>query len=135
MPGALEGVHGTSLFDFLPAWRGCYALHLNTNLPGWTVVKHTHVAGGVHSAYNSTLRAGVSYVHGHLHKLQVVGYGDYRGRRYGIDTGTLAEPKGEQFRYTQGGPLNWCSGLMSSARALAAPTRSGSGNTPNQTMG
>ena len=108
---ALEGVHGTSLFDFLPAWRGCYALHLNTNLPGWTVVKHTHVAGGVHSAYNSTLRAGVSYVHGHLHKLQVVGYGDYRGRRYGIDTGTLAEPKGEQFRYTQGGPLNWCSGF------------------------
>ena len=108
---ALEGVHGTSLFDFLPAWRGCYALHLNSGLSGWTVVRHTHVAGGIHSAYNSTLRAGVSYVHGHLHKLQVVGFGDYRGRRYGIDTGTLAEPHGEQFRYTQGGPLNWCSGF------------------------
>ena len=108
---ALEGLHGTSLFDFLPHWRAGFALHLNYEQEGWTVIRHTHVAGGIHSAYNSTLRAGTHYVHGHLHKLQVVPYGDYRGRRYGIDTGTLAEPKGPQFHYVQGGPLNWCSGF------------------------
>ena len=108
---ALEGVHGTSLFDFLPHWRGGFALHVNHEQEGWTVIRHVHVAGGVHSAYNSTLRAGTHYVHGHLHKLQVVPYADYRGRRYGVDTGTLADPKGPQFAYVQGGPLNWCSGF------------------------
>ena len=108
---ALEGVHGTSLFDFLPHWRGAFCLHLNPEQDGWTVIRHVHVAGGVHSAYNSTVRAGTHYVHGHLHKLQVTPFGDYRGRRYGIDTGTLADPKGPQFTYVQGGPLNWCSGF------------------------
>ena len=108
---ALEGVHGTSLFDFLPRWRGGYVLHVNQGTDGWTVIRHVHVAGGIHSAYNSTVRAGTHYVHGHLHKLQVVPFGDYRGRRYGVDTGTLAEPSGPQFAYVQGGPLNWCSGF------------------------
>ena len=107
----LEGVHGTSLMDFLPHWRAGFALHINRDSLGWTVVRHTHVAGGIHSAYNSTLRAGLNYVHGHLHKLQVVPFGDYRGRRYGVDTGTLAEPQGPQFGYTQAGPVNWCSGF------------------------
>ena len=107
----LEGVHGTSLFDFLPNWRGGFALHLNPEQDGWTVIRHVHVAGGIHSAYNSTVRAGTHYVHGHLHKLQVTPFGDYRGRRYGVDTGTLAEPKGPQFAYVQAGPLNWCSGF------------------------
>jgi hypothetical protein len=107
----LEGLHGTSLFDYLPRWRACFALHLNPNEDGWTVIRHVHVAGGVHSAYNSTVRAGTHYVHGHLHKLQVTPFGDYRGRRYGVDTGTLAEPHGPQFHYTQAGPLNWCSGF------------------------
>lgn len=108
---ALEGVHGTSLFDFLPKWRGAFTVQINPETDGWTVVRHTHVAGGIHSAYNSTVRAGTHYVHGHLHKLQVTPFGDYRGRRYGVDTGTLAEPQGEQFNYVQGGPLNWCSGF------------------------
>jgi len=107
----LEGIHGTSLLDFLPRWRAGFALHVNRNSEGWTVIRHVHVAGGIHSAYNSTLRAGLHYVHGHLHKLQVVPYGDYRGRRYGVDTGTLADPHGAQFGYTQAGPLNWCSGF------------------------
>ena len=108
---ALEGVHGTSLFDFLPRWRGAFTVQINLETDGWTVVRHTHVAGGVHSAYNSTVRAGTHYVHGHLHKLQVTPFGDYRGRRYGVDTGTLAEPTSDQFNYVQGGPLNWCSGF------------------------
>jgi hypothetical protein len=107
----LEGLHGTSLFDYLPRWQGCFALNINQGDEGWTVVRHVHVAGGVHSAYNSTVRAGIHYVHGHLHKLQVTPFGDYRGRRYGVDTGTLADPSGPQFNYTQAAPLSWCSGF------------------------
>lgn len=107
----LEGLHGTSLFDYLPRWQGCFALNINQGDEGWTVVRHVHVAGGVHSAYNSTVRAGTHYVHGHLHKLQVTPFGDYRGRRYGVDTGTLADPSGPQFNYTQAAPLSWCSGF------------------------
>jgi hypothetical protein len=36
---------------------------------------------------------------------------DYNGRRYGIDTGTLAEPSGDQFVYCEENPVNWCSGF------------------------
>lgn len=37
---------------------------------------------------------------------------DYNGTRYGIDTGTLAEPAGPQFLdYTESGPTNWRSGF------------------------
>lgn len=32
-------------------------------------------------------------------------YGD------GVDTGTLAEPYGPQFNYTEAGPVNWASGF------------------------
>ena len=102
---------GTSLLHYLPRWRAGWALHLNADTEGWTVIRHRHVTGGIHSAYNSTLKAGVNYVHGHLHKLQCTPLGDYRGRRYGVDCGTLAEPKGPQFAYTEGGPLNWGSGF------------------------
>ena len=108
----IEGLHGTLLVDYLPKWRPCWALHINAEADGWTVIRHVHVAGGIHSAYNSTVRAGTHYVHGHLHKLNITPFGDYRGRRYGVDAGTLADPDGPQFRYTQGGPLNWCSGFV-----------------------
>ena len=53
----------------------------------------------------------MSYVHGHLHKLSVTPWSDYRGRRYGVDTGTMAEPYGPQFNYTEAGPVNWASGF------------------------
>jgi hypothetical protein len=106
----LEEMTGSTLIDYLPRWRAGWALHINQS-SAWTTIRHRPVSGGVHSAYNSTLRSGVHYVHGHLHKLQVTPWGDYRGRRYGVDTGTLAEPNGPQFGYTEAGPLNWASGF------------------------
>lgn len=108
----LEEMTGSTLIDYLPRWRAGWALHLNGGTHAWTVIRHRPVSGGVHAAYNSTLRSGVHYVHGHLHKLQYTPYGDYRGRRYGVDTGSLAEPKGPQFAYTEAGPLNWASGFV-----------------------
>ncbi len=108
----LEDMTGATLIDYLPRWRAGYALHVNGGTDGWTVIRHRPVGGGIHAAYNSTLRSGVHYVHGHLHKLQYTPWGDYRGRRFGVDTGTLAEPSGPQFAYTEAGPLNWASGFV-----------------------
>lgn len=109
--GEFEEMTGMTLLDYLPRWRAGWCVHLNQNTEGWVTVRHRPVSGGIHAAYNSTLRSGVHYAHGHLHKLQVTPWGDYRGRRYGIDTGTLAEPEGPQFNYTEAGPLNWASGF------------------------
>lgn len=109
--GEFEEMTGMTLLDYLPRWEAGWALHLNANTDGWTTIRHRPVSGGVHSAYNSTLRAGVHYVHGHLHKLQVTPWADYRGRRYGVDTGTMADPYGPQFNYTEAGPVNWASGF------------------------
>lgn len=108
---SFEEMTGTTLLDYLPRWRAGWALHLNQKTHGWVAIRHRPISGGVHAAYNSTLRAGISYCHGHLHKLQVTPWGDYRGRRYGVDTGSLAEPKGPQFAYTEAAPLNWASGF------------------------
>jgi len=109
--GEFEEMTGTTLIDYLPRWRAGWCLHLNRGEDGWLTIRHRPVSGGIHASYNSTLKAGVSYVHGHLHKLQVTPWADYRGRRYGVDTGTLAEPYGPQFNYTEAGPLNWASGF------------------------
>lgn len=107
----LEEMTGSTLIDYLPRWRAGWALHVNPGTDSWTVIRHRPVGGGIHAAYNSTLRSGTHYVHGHLHKLQYTPWSDYRGRRFGVDTGTLAEPSGPQFAYTEAGPLNWASGF------------------------
>lgn len=110
--GEFEELFGMTLIDYLPRWRAGWGIHLNSHTDSWTAIRHRPVSGGVHSAYNSTLKAGINYVHGHLHKLQVTPWADYKGRRYGVDTGTLAEPYGPQFNYTEGGPVNWASGFV-----------------------
>ena len=110
--GEFEEMTGMTLLDYLPRWRAGWCVHINQNTDGWLAVRHRPVSGGIHAAYNSVLRSGTHYAHGHLHKLQVTPWGDYRGRRYGIDTGTLAEPTGPQFNYTEAAPLNWASGFV-----------------------
>jgi len=106
-----EDMPGMTLLDYLPRWRAGWALHVNAETDGWTVIRHRPINGGIHSAYNSTLKSGTHYVHGHLHKLGVTAWADYRGRRYGVDTGTLAEINGPQFNYTEAAPHNWASGF------------------------
>lgn len=109
--GEFEEMTGMTLLDYLPRWEAGWAIHLNREQDDWLCIRHRPISGGVHSSYNSTLKAGVSYVHGHMHKLQVTPWADYRGRRYGVDTGTLAEPYGPQFNYTEASPVNWASGF------------------------
>lgn len=101
-----EGIAGFALKDHLPGWSECWSLMIN----GHTMVKH-RFNNGMHAAYNNTLRAGTNIVTGHLHRLIVTPWGDYNGRRYGVDTGTLAEPDGPQFTYGEDNPSPHCSGF------------------------
>jgi hypothetical protein len=102
----LEQVAGARLKDHLPVWEECLSVFINGN----TMVKH-RFHGGIHAAYNNTLRAGTNIVTGHTHHLEVKPWGDYRGRRYGVQTGCIADVGGPQFGYTEDAPTPWCSGF------------------------
>lgn len=102
-----EHVKGFSLRDHFPNWEPCWSVWVNEG----TVIKH-RFKGGIHATHNNAIWSGKNIVTGHLHSLKVTPFSDYNGVRYGIDTGTLAEPYGPQFEdYTEQGPLNWRSGF------------------------
>jgi hypothetical protein len=102
-----EQVKGFSLKDHFPAWHPCWSCWPTEEI----VVKHRW-KGGVHATHNNTVNAGVSIVTGHLHSLKVTPFDDYNGTRFGVDTGTLAEPTGAQFEnYLELSPTNWRSGF------------------------
>ena len=56
---------------------------------------------------NNTLHGGVNFVTGHTHVGCVNPFNDYNGVRYGVQTGTLANPNGRQFEYTEDNPKDW----------------------------
>lgn len=99
-------VHGFKLQDHLPAWEFAWSVWPTQDC----IIKHRY-RSGVHAAHNNTVGAGINIVTGHLHSLKVTPYADYNGNRYGVDTGTLAEPYGPQFDYGEGNPLNHRSGF------------------------
>lgn len=103
-----EGITGFHLKDHFPNWTPAWSCWINNN----TVVKH-RFKGGTHAAYNNTVTSGMSIVTGHTHRLLSVPFNDYRGTRYGVESGTLAEPYGPQFiDYTEDAPANWQSGFV-----------------------
>jgi metallophosphoesterase superfamily enzyme len=97
---------GFKLSDHFPEWSFCMLTWVTNDV----VVKHRY-KGGVHATHNNTVGAGKTIVTGHLHSLKVTPYADYNGNRFGVDTGTLAEPYGPQFDYAEGNPLNHRSGF------------------------
>jgi len=100
-------VHGVHLKDHFPLWEPCWAVAINKDV----AVKH-RFKNGIHAPHNNTIWSGRTILTGHLHQLKVMPISDYNGRRYGIDTGTLADPHGPQFEaYTEQNPLNWASGF------------------------
>jgi hypothetical protein len=104
---AYEGVQGFSLKHHYPNWQPCWGVWINQTC----VIKH-RARGGIHATRNNTLAAGVTMVTGHLHSLKVTPLSDYNGTRWGVDTGTLADPYGEQFAdYTELNPVDWRSGF------------------------
>ena len=101
-------VSGTKLSDHIPEWTVSWSVMVNNN----TMIKHRMQHSGIHSGYNNVLKSGINSVTGHTHLLEVRPWGDYRGRRYGVSTGMLADPKSQAFDYTEDNPLPWCSGFV-----------------------
>jgi len=99
-------VRGFKLEDHLPAWEFAWSVWPTKDC----IIKHRY-KGGIHATHNNTVSAGISIVTGHLHSLKVTPFADYTGNRYGVDTGTLAEPHGAQFDYAEGNPQNHRSGF------------------------
>jgi hypothetical protein len=102
-----EGVQGYSLKDFFPNWKPCWSFWVNDH----TVIKHRW-KGGFGAGRANTLNAGVNMVTGHTHNMAVQPITDYKGTRYGVQTGMLANPNGDQFvDYTEDGVKDWRSGF------------------------
>lgn len=102
-----EQVKGFSLKDHFDAWTPCWSCWPTDSV----VVKHRY-KGGIHATHQNTMSAGVSIVTGHLHSLKVTPFADYTGNRFGVDTGTLADPTGPQFvNYQEDSPVNHRSGF------------------------
>ena len=102
------GIKGFHLKDEFPGWAPCWTVQINQDV----MVKH-RMRGGMHATQNNTLWAGRTMITGHLHNPKVAPVTDYNGTRWGVDTGTLAEPEGPQFvDYTEDNPKNWRSAFV-----------------------
>lgn len=111
---AIGSIPGTDIFDYFPGWITCWRLDLNES----TVIKHRW-HGGIHATHNNAMKSmlalnqgSAAFVTGHLHKLCVTPFRGIAGTVWGVDSGTLAEPRGEQFAYLEENPVNWASGFV-----------------------
>ena len=103
-----QGVSGFHLKDHFPMWLPSWSIWVNDTL----VVKH-RFKSGIHATHNNAMWAGKSMLTGHLHSLKVTPLSDYNGTRFGIDSGTLAQPYGPQFEdYMEDNPGNHRSGFV-----------------------
>lgn len=103
--GEMAGVEGFRLSDHIH-WPESWSIWINDQ----AVIKH-RFKGGIHATHNNTIWAGRTMVTGHLHSLKITPFTDYNGTRYGVDTGTLADPMGPQFEYGEDSPKNHRSGF------------------------
>jgi hypothetical protein len=100
-----EGVDGFDFAGHFSDWRMCHRLDLND-----AVVMH-RFNGGIHAGWNNAVKAGLSFISGDTHSLEVKPMVDMRGRRYGVQTGMLADPVWPCFGYTQGNTRLWTPGF------------------------
>ena len=104
---SFEGVRGTSLRDYFPMWQPCWSFWVNED----TCIKHRW-KGGWTGGRNNAVNSGVNMITGHTHVLSSIPFNDYNGTRWGVQTGTLADPMGQQFAYTEDTPKDWNSGFV-----------------------
>lgn len=102
----LKDMPYTTISELFPGWEHRISHIFN----GHTIVKHRWHSG-IHAGFNNVLKAGINIVTGHTHVLEARAFRDYRGVRYGIQTGTLADPYGPQFEYCEDNPRNWQQGF------------------------
>lgn len=103
----LQDMPGSTLEGLFPDWTMCDSLFANDVIH----IKHRWHSG-VHAAYNNTLKCGKSIATGHTHRLTCREWTDLNGTRYGIECGTLANPYGPQFRYTEDNCVDWRMGFV-----------------------
>lgn len=103
----MKGMPGMTFAEHFPEWGYHGSLMIN----GDVMVKHFWHTG-IHGAWNNVLKSGITMVTGHTHKLLTRPYSDYRGRRYGIETGCLADVDDGQFDYAMDAPKDQCSGFV-----------------------
>jgi predicted phosphodiesterase len=102
-----EGVKGFCLKDHFPHWQPCWSYWINDE----TVIKHKW-KGSFGAGRANALGSGKHFISGHTHVLAVQPITDYNGTRYGVQTGMLANPDGDQFSdYTEDNPKDWRSGF------------------------
>lgn len=104
----MEDVVGAEITDHVRHWDTTWSLMLNDQV----MIKHRW-HGGVHAAWNNVVKGGLSIVTGHTHMLEVKPFSDYRGRRYGVQTGTLMDlgPANMQTLYAEDNPAPHCGGF------------------------
>jgi hypothetical protein len=102
----LAGLHGTQFKDYFPMWLFSYSLWINDDV----IIKHRFKNGSL-AGRNNTIAAGKSFVTGHTHVGAVNLYTDFNGTRYGVQTGTLADPFGKAFKYAEENPRDWMAGF------------------------
>ena len=105
------GLQGTRLQDHFHGWVMQRSLWINRISETPVLCLHNY-ANGIHAGYNNAMKAGVTIVTGHTHALECKPYNDMRGRRYGIQTGTVADLDGPQFEYQGNRPSQACSGFV-----------------------
>ena len=105
------GLIGTRLADHFNDWEFTRSLWINWEERQPVVAFHNY-ANGIHAGYNNAMKSGVTIVTGHTHALEVKPFNDLRGRRYGIQTGTVADPDDPQFEYAGARPSQACSGFV-----------------------
>ena len=106
----VKGVHLKDHFNI--RWTPCWSVWINEKSDHPVVIKHRY-KGGKYATANNTLHGGITMVTGHLHSLRVFPHTDYRGTRWGVDCGSLADIWGPQFRdYMEDNPRDWRSGFV-----------------------
>lgn len=97
-------VHGVHLKDHFAFWQSCWSCHINDS---HVVVKH-RFKGGMHATRNNVMNAGTNIITNHLHQGKATPINNYRGRFWGVDTGTLCEPPWYQaIDYLEDNPVDW----------------------------
>jgi hypothetical protein len=104
---AFEGVRGTTLKEYFPLWQPCWSFWVNED----TCIKHRW-KGGWTGGRNNAMNSGVNMITGHTHVLSAIPVADYNGTRWGVQTGTLADPHSQQFAYTEDTPKDWGQGFV-----------------------
>lgn len=104
-----QGIKNFHLKDHFPEWRPAWSLWVNDEVE----IRHRY-RNGVHATHTNVQANHHTTITGHLHSLKVTPYTDGRGvTKYGVDTGTLADPLGPQFSdYMEGRYPSWRSGFV-----------------------